>query len=40
MSNVAVRDIGKTDVELPAAMHSGAIVETVSTANVSSAGAF
>ena len=40
MSNVAVLDIGKTDIELRAAMQSGAILETVSTANVSSAGAF
>ena len=34
MSNVAVLDIGKTNVKLSAATRDGAILETVSTANV------
>jgi len=34
MSNVAVLDIGKTNVKLSAATRDGALLETVSTANV------
>src|SRR5688500_19055988 len=34
MSNVAVLDIGKTNIKLSAATRDGAILETVSTANV------
>jgi sugar (pentulose or hexulose) kinase len=38
MSNVAVLDIGKTNIKLSAATRDGAILETVSTANVTLAG--